>query len=210
MKAAAFLAGLPLYGFDLMMVDPPTRFATRSRKGDAKSPQAKYRTMTITEIAELPIGQLAAPDCVLFMWWTWPLMIANRHTPKCGFAFADPTYSPPGYVLGAWGFHYVTAGAWLKRTRHGKVHFGRGYGPRNACDPFIIATKGSPLTSHGERNFMEGLAREHSRKPDEAYAWCERYLPGARRLDAFSRESRPGWTSVGDEAGLFDRTAGAS
>ena len=84
------------------------------------------------------------------------------------------------------------------------MSFGTGYGPRNACDPFIIATKGRPLNTHAERNLIDGLAREHSRKPEEAYAWCERYLPGARRLDLFSRYDRPGWISVGDEAGKFN------
>ena len=101
MRNEAFLAGLPLYGFDLIMADPPTRFATRSAKGDEKSPQGQYRTMKIDEIAMLPIATLAAPDCVLFLWWTWPLFLANEHTPKCGFAYGDPIYSPVGYVLAA-------------------------------------------------------------------------------------------------------------
>lgn len=47
--------------------------------------------------------------------------------------------------------------------------------------------------------------REHSRKPEEAYTWCEQYLPGAlRRVELFSRTSRPGWDTWGLEAGKFD------
>jgi N6-adenosine-specific RNA methylase IME4 len=29
-------------------------------------------------------------------------------------------------------------------------------------------------------------------------------MPDARRLDLFSRKTRPGWTAFGDEAGKFD------
>ena len=54
------------------------------------------------------------------------------------------------------------------------------------------------------RNLIEGEAREHSRKPEVAYRAAEALLPGARRLELFSRASRPGWETWGDEAGKFD------
>ena len=46
--------------------------------------------------------------------------------------------------------------------------------------------------------------REHSRKPEEAYGRIERLLPGPY-LELFARQSRPGWDSLGDQPGLFDR-----
>lgn len=197
---------LPMFGFDLIMADPPWEFRLWSEEGEAKSPQAQYQTMSPEAIAALPVGFLASGTCVLFLWCTWPMLLggSNAQEPR---AAADASFSPVGAVIKAWGFRYVTGGAWHKKTVHGRTAFGTGYRARSACEPFLLAVSGNPDTSRAERNLIEGLAREHSRKPEAAYAWCERYLPGARRLDLFSRETRPGWTAWGHEAGKFDARA---
>lgn len=53
-----------------------------------------------------------------------------------------------------------------------------------------------------------GPVREHSRKPDEAYAAAEAMMPQAmNRADLFSRQVRPGWTAWGDEVGKFEGIA---
>jgi N6-adenosine-specific RNA methylase IME4 len=192
------------------MADPPWLFRTRSANGLKKSPQRHYRCMTIEEIAALPVGWLAAPNAVLVLFCTWPLLVGTDPRGAVpGFAH----HSPVGVVLDGWGFRYVTAGAWAKRTTNGKTVMGTGYRARSACEPFLIGIKGSPMNSRAERNLIEtietdnvidGVRREHSAKPEEAYAWCERYLPGARRLDLFSRRDRPGWTAAGDEVGKLN------
>jgi N6-adenosine-specific RNA methylase IME4 len=41
--------------------------------------------------------------------------------------------------------------------------------------------------------------REHSRKPDEAFAAAEELCGDVHRLELFSRQSRDGWDSFGDE-----------
>lgn len=215
-RNAAFLAGLPLMGFDLIMADPPWLFRTRSVAGQKKSPQAHYRCMPVEDIAALPVGILAAPDSVLFLWCTWPLLLGtDPRGQAAGFAHRAPV----GEIFDAWGFRYVTGGAWAKRTRNGKTVMGPGYRARSACEPFLIGIRGSPLNSRAERNLIEtiedgnlvdGVRREHSAKPDDAYAWCERYLPGARRLDLFSRRDRPGWRAAGDEVGKLNSSTNPS
>jgi N6-adenosine-specific RNA methylase IME4 len=195
--------------YDLIMCDPPWRFRLWSKKGEAKSPEAQYRTMSIAEIRALPVGQLAAPVCLLWLWSTWPTLLdpgdRGRRIPS------NPEFSPPGSVMKAWGFRYVTGGAWHKRTKTGKTAFGPGYVFRSACEPFLIGALGKPVTTKKERGLIEGLARGHSVKPEEAYALCERWLPQAyRRLELFSRTDRPGWTSWGDEAGKFNATREAA
>ena len=175
--------------YSMLVLDPPWAFKTRTPKGWKKSPQAHYACMTIEDICALPVGQLAAPDCVLFLWATWPLLAEAQQ------------------AMGRWGFRYVSGGAWHKRTKNGCSAFGTGYRVRSSCEPFLIGVLGRPQTSRAHRNIIEGLARQHSRKPEEAYAWCESYLPGARRAEVFSRESRPGWEHWGNEAGKFDEVA---
>lgn len=180
---------LKMFAYDLIMIDPAWTFETWSEKGADRSPQKHYKTMPLDEIKALPVGHLAKPDCVLFMWATWP---------RLRDAFE---------VLEAWGFHYASAGVWVKRTTNGCLGFGHGYWLRTASEPWLLGSVGRPKTSKSHRNVIEGLLREHSRKPNEAYQWCESYLRGARRADVFSRESRPGWEACGDEAGKFDGAA---
>lgn len=192
---------LPLFGFDLIMADPPWPFDLWSEAGEEKSPQAQYETMTLDEIAALPVGHLADRNCILFLWATWPLILDRN----------DAGISPAGSIMRAWGFRYATGGAWIKRTRSGKLGFGTGYRVRSSCEPWLLGINGDPETPGASRarNVIEGLARQHSRKPDEAYKWAERYMPNARRLDLFARQSRPGWTGWGLEATRFDEEAKA-
>lgn len=172
--------------YGLVMADPPWSFTLYSDKGATKSAQAHYTCMDLDVIKALPVGHLAAADAVLFLWATWPLL-------------------PQAFeVMAAWGFSYRTGGAWHKKTKNGMTAFGSGYRCRSASEPWLLGVAGRPATSRAHRNLIEGLAREHSRKPEEAYAWCETYLPGARRADLFSRETRPGWENWGAESTKFD------
>lgn len=171
--------------WDLIMMDPAWRYRMYSEAGEKKSPQAHYKTMSIEEIKALPVVDLAAPDCILWLWAVNPMLPQALE------------------VMKAFGFTFKTAGTWLKTTKHGKVSFGTGYILRGSNEPFLIGTRGSPRTSRSVRSGFTGLVREHSRKPEEAYEAAERLMPSARRLELFSRTERPGWTSFGDEAGKW-------
>lgn len=52
--------------------------------------------------------------------------------------------------------------------------------------------------------FLE-KAREHSRKPDTAYAMIELLYPEVNKIDVFSREKRNGWKQFGNEPGYFTK-----
>lgn len=185
---------LPAQAFDLIMADPPWRFELYSAAGEEKSPQSHYRTMTLDAIAALPVADLARENAILWLWATAPML-------------------PAQIAIGErWGFRYVTSGAWLKRTRHGKIAFGTGYVLRNAHEPFLIFARGEPKCARDVRSVVEGEVREHSRKPDAAFRAAERLLPGkgVRRAELFSREARPGWAAWGDEVGKFGDEGAAS
>ncbi|MBB6306248.1 MT-A70 family methyltransferase [Xanthobacter tagetidis] len=176
--------------YGLIMVDFPWRFSNWSAKGEVKNPLAHYECMTLAEMKALPIAQLAAPDCVLWMWATNPMLPQALD------------------VMAGLGFTFKTAGHWVKRTPSGKLAFGTGYVLRSAGEPFLIGTIGKPTTSRSVRSIVEGPVREHSRKPDEAYVAAEALVPGTvRRADLFSREGRPGWDAWGREAGKFNQAA---
>lgn len=175
-----------MFGYDMIMCDPPWSYENWSAKGEHKNASAKYDCMDLAAIKALPVGHLARPDAILMLWATNPML--------------DVAFD----VLRTWGFAFKTAGHWTKRTVRGNLAFGTGYILRCAGEPFLIGTIGSPKTTRSCRSVIEGLVRGHSRKPDEAYAWAEKLMPDARRADLFSRETRSGWTSWGDECGKFD------
>lgn len=181
----------PFGGFDLIMIDPPWVFETRSDKGAGKSPQAQYDCQSDDWIMSLPVSALSGDNCLLWLWAT---------PPKLPLALS---------CAASWGFTYKTCGWWSKKTRHGKQAFGTGYFLRNAGEPFIIATRGVVKTARSVRSTIEGQVRKHSQKPEEAYREAERilcpitYPSGARRADIFSRTDRPGWVAWGNEAGTI-------
>lgn len=194
---------LKMFGYDFIMADPPWPTTLRSPKGEGKSFAKHYGAMSWEAIEALPVNQLMKSSCLVWLWCTFPLLL-DGGDPKRHFKGADASRSKVGAVMEAWGLRYVTGGVWLKRTVHGKVAFGTGYRLRSACEPFLIGIHGAPQSSRRVRNFVEGLAREHSRKPDEAFTLAEQLMPGARRVELFSRQSRPGWDTWGLEAGKFD------
>lgn len=179
--------GLEPFAYSLIMIDPPWHFKTRSKKGDAKSPQAKYRTMTVDAIRALPVADLATKDSLLWMWGTGPML--------------DVQIS----IMESWGYKFKTAGTWVKTTRHGKIAFGTGYLLRQCAEYYLIGTRGKPKTvSKSVRSAFLSPLREHSRKPESSYEMARKLVPYGRAADLFSRQSREGWENWGDEKDLFD------
>lgn len=179
----------PMFGYDVIVADPPWDFALYSKAGEAKSAKAHYATMPLDAIAALRVGDLARGDCLLLLWCC--------------------EWMPPGArqrVLDAWGFTYKTSLVWRKLTCNDKVRMGPGYRARTMHEPILLATMGNPR----HRPFpsvIDGEAREHSRKPEAFYDLVDACCPRSRRADLFSRQSRPGWDSWGREAGKFDAVA---
>lgn len=177
------------FSFDLLMADPPWLFDTYSGKGKAKSPEKHYRCLPTDEIAAFPVGHLAGPDAVCWLWATHPMIDQQL------------------WVMKQWGFRFVTSGVWVKRTINGKLSFGTGYRLRSASEPFLIGVNGSPATARTVRTVIEGPIRRHSEKPNQAFEAAEQMMPKARRIELFSRTDRKGWASWGDEVGKFGRAA---
>ncbi len=179
---------LPLH-YELLAIDIPWPFDLYSDAGAKKSASAQYDVMTADQIRALPIGQLASMDCLVYSWATAPLL---------PFAIE---------CLQVWGFTYKSFMAWRKTTASGKVRMGTGYRVRTTGEIIVVGTLGNPKQSYVPPTIFDGIAREHSRKPDEFYALCDRVMPHARRADVFARESRADWHSFGNEATKFDEVA---
>lgn len=177
---------LTLFKYGAILADPPWAYEMRSEKGYEKSPEKHYSTMSEAAISALPVHELAAGDCILFLWATWPhLQQALR-------------------VMKAWGFTYKTGGSWTKLTPSGKRAFGTGYILRSTTEPWLIGTIGNPtICDHSIRNLIESERREHSRKPPEARAILEKLLPHAFCCELFGREPWDGHDVWGNEIGKY-------
>lgn len=191
-------------GYRAILADPPWQFNSlwggRPKKTGAgyasRAIDAHYPTLTIDEIAALPVSGFAAPDCVLFMWTCWPVLQASFR------------------VIDAWGFTYKTCGfSWMKADPYRlfadeKTPFaGMGYWTRANTEPCLLATRGRP--QRRAKDVRQGIIaprREHSRKPDEVHGRIERLVDGPY-LELFARAERPGWTCWGNEVGRFEVAA---
>lgn len=178
-----------------ILVDPPWPFVTRSVRGKARGPERHYACMTLEDIKALPVADIAAPNCALFMWVT------------------DPTLQVGFDVLQAWGFRYATVGFyWVKlnKSRTNALFItrddfftGMGYWTRANIEPYLLATKGRPKRmAKNVSRIICAPRREHSRKPDDIYGSIERLVPGPY-LELFARQSRTGWIGWGNEIGKF-------
>lgn len=197
MTSWAFGNNMRMFGYDVIVADPPWTFELRSEAGEGKSPQAQYQCMSLDAIKALPVGQLARGDCLLLLW-------------TCGWAMAT---CQAHEVAKAWGFNPVTEMAWRKTTKAGAVRMGPGYRVRTMHEPILVCTLGNPVHKAMESTDrydirIDGIAREHSRKPVEFYEHVVACTPRAvLRADLFSRESRPGFDTWGDESTKFNEAA---
>lgn len=191
---------LPLGRAGVIYADPPWHHRTRSPKGiTSRSPSAHYQTMSLQAIRALPVADLCARDCHLFLWTTGP------HLPH---ALG---------VMDAWGFRYSSlAFVWIKQKKRADgqsgmifmdrrdLFTGMGYTTRQNAELVLLGRRGSPpRLARDIHQVIVAPRQEHSRKPHEAYERIERYAPGPR-VELFARNSREGWDSWGNQVDKFD------
>lgn len=163
--------------FATIVLDPPWDWGDEGDADQLGRARPEYATMSIDQIAALPVADLADVDCHVYLW------ITNRSLPK-GFDLLD-----------RWGFRYVTCLTWCKPS------IGMGNYFRGSTEQILFGVKGSqPLKRKDVGTWFHAPRGErHSAKPAEAYALIESCSPGPY-LDMFARTQRPGWAVWGADA----------
>src|SRR5690349_15775395 len=94
---------LPAGRYGAILADPPWQFqawAGARLSGDRRpcaATKPHYQTMSMEDITDMPVADLAADDCLLFMWISWPILERSLK------------------IISAWGFIYKTCGfCWVK------------------------------------------------------------------------------------------------
>ncbi len=151
-----------------------------------------YKTMSIEDIKALPVNEIAADDCILFLWVTFPCLQEGLDTIK------------------AWGFEYKTLGfSWIKTNKkNGKPFFGIGYYTKSNCEVCLIGMKGKVsnlVVSNSVSSVVISPLEEHSKKPDAVRDLIVELIGDKPRIELFARQETPGWVAIGNELpGNFD------
>jgi N6-adenosine-specific RNA methylase IME4 len=152
-------------------------------------PALEYPTMSIEELAGLPIGLWATDRAHLYLWTTSSML---DHAIR---------------LSRVWGFKYSTVITWIKRrpVNDGWMGLGRYY--RSTTEHVVFAVRGGlDVLNKDQPNFFFAPRGAHSEKPAAFYDMVQ-HMSHPPYLDVFARKQRFGWDTWGDEAFDF-RTDG--
>lgn len=167
---------MPVGVFETIVIDPPWNYG-REYDPDGSRVANPYPEMNQEELKGLEIP--SADDCIMWLWTTHAFMMDARE------------------LLSFWGFEYKATMVWDKDK------IGMGSWLRMQCEFCLLGIKGKPLwDTHNVRDIIREPRREHSRKPESFYEMIDDNFVG-RKLDYFSRSSRPGWTVMGNDINKF-------
>lgn len=196
--------------YQVIIADPPWKQNARGVGGTRFGGGAPYMQMTDDEITAMPVADLAADRCHLYLWATCPLLpLALR-------------------VMDAWGFDYCTvAFVWVKlnkaRARLDLAAavsrlssysvlefldwlrwFGVGFYTGSNVELVLFGRRGKPFRHargrKGSQIVFAPHGERHSEKPEIVQDRIEWMYPQATpRLELFGRRGRDGWTVFGNE-----------
>ncbi len=171
--------------YSIIYADPPWRYADKKCNGGAEK---YYPTMSINDICNLPVKNIANKDAILFMWVTYPMLSEGLK------------------VIDKWGFKYKTIGfQWVKTNRKDRnsFFFGLGRWTRGNTECCLIATRGKPkrISTNVGQLIVEPLTR-HSEKPDIVRDKIVQLMGDLPRIELFARTTKEHWHCWGNDENL--------
>lgn len=164
-----------------IVIDPPWPIDKIQRDQRPNQVAIDYPTMTLDEIANLPIPDLADPSGAHVYLWT-----THKHLPNALGLFD------------AWGVRYQCLMTWVKNV--GFTPFSWMY----STEHVLFGRVGDlDLLRKGLRLDFAAKVREHSRKPEEFYELVRQATPESR-LEMFAREAHDGFDAWGNEPTRFE------
>ena len=167
--------------YKIIYADPPWSYKDKALAGN-RGAGCKYDVMSVEDICNLPIKDIADDDCVLFMWVTMPKLN------ECW------------EVIKAWGFEYKTvAFTWVKRNKKSNSWFwGMGRWTRANAEICLLATKGNPKRVNAAvHSIIDTPIQRHSQKPNEVRERIVKLMGDIPRVELFARERLGGGGIIG-------------
>lgn len=163
---------------------PPWSYRDKMKSGD-RGVEFKYSTMSDRDIINLPVNEIAAENCWLFLWATFPRLPLALE------------------VINSWGFAYKTLGFnWVKTNKKqtDTLFWGCGSYTRSNSEICLLGIKGKvkrqSATVHSQ---IISPIQRHSQKPSEARDRIVKLCGDLPRIELFAREKTPGWDCWGNE-----------
>jgi N6-adenosine-specific RNA methylase IME4 len=126
---SARILAFPTKQYGVGLADPGWWFEPYSRlTGMDRAADNHYATSPLEQIKALDVLSIMAPDSVMFLWTTVPMLMQA------------------GAVLAAWEFACKSHFTWVKTNADGSLHFGTGYCNRNAHEILLVGTRGMTPT----------------------------------------------------------------
>jgi N6-adenosine-specific RNA methylase IME4 len=127
--------------YGTIYADPPWQY---DNQGTRASTDKHYQTMTVDEIAALPVRELAADRAHLHLWTTNAFLFDCRR------------------IMGAWGFEYKSLFVWCK------PQMGIGNYWRVSHELLLLGTRGKcGFIAHDVPSWAEYDRGRHSAKPEQ-------------------------------------------
>ena len=169
--------------YNIIYADPPWSYKDKALSGN-RGACCKYPVMSIEDICNLPVKDIADEDCILLMWVTMP---------KLNECFK---------VIEEWGFEYKTSAfTWVKKNKKsGSLFMGMGRWTRANAEICLLATRGKPKrNSASVHSVILSSIEEHSKKPNEARERIVQLCGDLPRIELFARQYADGWDCWGNE-----------
>ena len=172
---------LPDKKYSIIYADPAWSYQGKMMNSSVTD---HYNVMSINDICNLPVKDIAAENSILFMWVTLPKL--NEFMK----------------VVNAWGFEYkTTAFVWVKKNKKADSFFmGLGRWTRANPEICVLATKGKiERKSKSIRQLLVFPVDKHSKKPDQFRNLILELCGDLPRIELFARNKTPGWDVWGNE-----------
>ena len=168
--------------FNIILADPAWSYNDKALAGN-RGACCKYAVLSIEDIKNLGVSKIAADDCILFLWVTYP---------KLNEVFDE---------IKAWWFQYKTvAFTWVKKYKNGDNFMGMGRWTRANAELCLLCTKGKPKRIRASvRQIIDTIPERHSKKPDETRLRIEKLCGKVPRIELFARQKTRGWAVFGNE-----------
>lgn len=176
----------PTKKYSIIYCDPPWKYDNFEGAGAAYGDAtAHYDTLTLDQMKEIPVKDISADNCALFMWATYPQLVDALD------------------LMDAWGFRYRTvAFTWVKTNRDGGGYYsGLGFYTNSNAEVCLLGIKGSLERQNKDvKQIIVSPLREHSRKPDITYDRIVKLFGDLPRIELFARMRIDGWDCWGLQA----------
>jgi len=166
--------------YSIVYLDPAWQHDADQAISRAATAQMIYPTMTLDQMKRLPVKEITRQNSLMFMWVVSPML-------KEGIELGESLGFEYRTIVFVWEKVRVNAGFYTLSSTEICLLFKRGNIPH-------------PRGSRKERQFIQEIRSDHSKKPEEARLRIDRMFPEQKKIELFCRDEIPHWTTWGNQS----------